>query len=182
MTNATVQPILVVDDDAPIRELIVQALTEEGYAVHAAPDGKDALAHLSTGAVSPRMILLDWRMPTPGGVFAREYRALPSPHAPILVLTGDGDAVDAMQTIGARGFLCKPFDLYELLDFVRRIAGPPGTLGPTLGPAIGLAQARESEEERDADGPGPAPGNAAPHGRSRAAASRRARPRAHRRA
>ena len=116
------RPILVVDDDAPLRRLLFWALTDEGYAVVEAPDGAVALARAQEAP--PGLILLDMRMPVlDGWAFARRYRARPGPHAPIICVTAAADAaaVAARGTqIGAVASLGKPFDLDELLALVRR--------------------------------------------------------------
>jgi CheY-like chemotaxis protein len=120
------RPILVVDDDAAVRQLLIGLLTEEGYRVLDAPDGAAALARVQVTA--PSLILLDMRMPVlDGWEFARRYRAGPGPHAPIICVTAavDAGAVAARGAqIGAVASLSKPFDLDELLAVVRRHVAP----------------------------------------------------------
>ena len=119
------RPILVVDDEEPVRRLIFWLLTEEGYAVLEAPDGAVALARV--GEAAPSLILLDMRMPVMDGwEFARRYRARPGPHAPLVCVTAAVDAAARGAQIGAVATLSKPFDLDELLAVVRRYAPPPG--------------------------------------------------------
>ena len=80
------RPVLVVDDDAAIRRVIAAAVAEEGYAVAEAADGAAALALVR--AAPPCLILLDLRMPGMNGwEFARRYRALPGPRAPLVCVT-----------------------------------------------------------------------------------------------
>jgi CheY-like chemotaxis protein len=121
---AGAHPILVVDDDAPLRGLVVRLLTEEGYAVTEASDGGAALARVREAA--PGLILLDMRMPgMDGWEFARRYRTRPGPHAPLVCVTAavDAAAVAARGAqVGAVASLGKPFDLEELLALVRRYA------------------------------------------------------------
>lgn len=113
--------ILVVDDDASIRELIRMALVDEGYEVQVATHGAAALEVI--GRARPRVILLDMRMPVMDGwEFARAYREAPGPHAPIIVLTAARDAAQRATEINAEGFLGKPFDLNELLVLVAKHA------------------------------------------------------------
>ena len=119
------RPVLVVDDEEPVRRLLVWLLTEEGYAVLEAPDGAVALAWVD--AAAPSLILLDMRMPViDGWEFARRYRARPGPHAPLVCVTAAVDAAARGAQIGAVATLSKPFDLDELLAVVRRYAPPPG--------------------------------------------------------
>jgi DNA-binding response OmpR family regulator len=121
------RPILVVDDDESLRRLLFWALADEGYSVMEAPDGAVALARVREAA--PGLILLDMRMPVlDGWEFARRYRALPGPHAPIICVTAAVDAAEVAARgaqIGAVASLSKPFDLNELLALVGRHVRPP---------------------------------------------------------
>jgi CheY-like chemotaxis protein len=119
--------ILVVDDDEALRRLLFGALADEGYAVMEASDGAVALARVHEAA--PGLILLDMRMPVMDGwEFARRYRALPGPHAPIVCVTAaaNGAAVEVRGAqIGAVASLSKPFDLDDLLTLVGRYVPLP---------------------------------------------------------
>ena len=111
--------VLVVDDDAGIRDLLDLALTNAGYAVALAEDGAAALAMVE--AVAPDVILLDMRMPVlDGWAFAEAYRRRPGRRAPIVVMTAARDAPGSAAEIAATGYLAKPFDLAELLACVAR--------------------------------------------------------------
>ena len=111
--------VLVVDDDAMIRNYIDMALQEEGHEVLAAEHGAAALLVLD--AQTPDMILLDMRMPTMDGwEFARRYQARPGPKVPIVVMTAAQDASQRAAQIGADYFLAKPFDLDALYGCVAR--------------------------------------------------------------
>jgi len=109
----------VVDDDRDIGELVRMALVDEGYDVVLASNGAAAL---DASQVQPfDIILLDMRMPVMDGwTFARTYRALPGPHAPVIVVTAARDASERAAEINADGFLAKPFSLDELFDTVSR--------------------------------------------------------------
>jgi len=109
--------ILVVDDDATIRELIELALTDEGYEIIAARNGAEALAVV--GAAPVDLILLDIRMPIMDGwTFARTYRDLPGPHAPIIVLTASRGTGEGAADVAVAAFLAKPFEIAPLLAAV----------------------------------------------------------------
>ena len=115
MTQAT--RILVVEDDDGIRDLVDLVLSSAGYEVLTAPNGAAALQVV--GQTRPDLVLLDMRMPVMDGwEFARQYRARPEPHAPILVLTAARDAAVRAAEIHANGYLGKPFDMQELLTLV----------------------------------------------------------------
>lgn len=118
-------PILIVDDDAAIRETISEALDLEGFAVRTARDGLEALRLIER--LTPRLVLLDMRMPQlDGWGFARELRER-GQELPIVVMTAARDARRWAEEIGARGYLAKPFELAELIETVQRFApGSPG--------------------------------------------------------
>ena len=118
--------VLVVDDDPLIREVVTATLRDEGYDVAGAPDGQTALA--SAAASPPGLILLDMAMPgLDGRGFAAAYRALPGPHAPLVVFTAGATVAGPQFTdagllaeLGAAGALPKPFDLDDLVALVTR--------------------------------------------------------------
>lgn len=111
--------VLVVDDDANIREAVELALSDEGYEVVGAPDGAAALDLASQSP--PALILLDLRMPVmDGSAFVRAYRQRPGPHALIVVLTAAYNAAVGAAELQADGYLEKPFGLDELLETVGR--------------------------------------------------------------
>src|SRR4051812_2995689 len=85
--------ILIVDDDADIRQMLSQVLELEGYSVSEACDGRQALEQLRN-KVTPNVILLDLRMP---GMDGFQFRAaqLKDPalaHIPVFVITADRTA------------------------------------------------------------------------------------------
>jgi CheY-like chemotaxis protein len=87
--------ILIVEDDADVREALAEALSEDGTEVVVAVDGIDALARLHEG-LRPSVILLDLRLPRLGGEgFLRELRADPLfEHVPVITMTGGCGAGD----------------------------------------------------------------------------------------
>jgi CheY-like chemotaxis protein len=111
--------VLVVDDDRVIRECIAETLKEEGFRTATAVNGADALALIERGS-APDLIVLDMRMPVlDGWGFAREYRARPGPHAPIVVITAAHDSLERLTELEAEDVLPKPFDLDHLVRAVR---------------------------------------------------------------
>jgi CheY-like chemotaxis protein len=110
--------ILVVDDDDSIRQIVRFCLSDEGYRVSEAANGEAALEALD--AVNPELILLDLRMPVMDGwEFARRYRLLPGPHAPIVAFVAALNATEECAELETAAILSKPFDLDELLAAVR---------------------------------------------------------------
>lgn len=115
------RPILVVEDDEAILLSIEQILTDEGYVVAAAANGKEALEVVDQA--TPRLILLDMKMPVMDGwAFTATYRERRGPHAPIIVLTAARDSRARAAEIAAVGYIAKPFDLDKLIALVRRHA------------------------------------------------------------
>jgi CheY-like chemotaxis protein len=115
--------ILVVEDDDGIRNLVDLVLSSAGYEVLTAADGAAALQVI--GTVHPDLVLLDMRMPVMDGwELARRYRAMPGPHAPIVVVTAARDAAQRAAEIDANGYLGKPFDMAELLAMVSHHTRP----------------------------------------------------------
>lgn len=112
-------PVLVVDDDDSIREFVSVALSEEGYRVATAEDGREALA--KARAERPALILLDLWMPgLDGRGFLNEYRQDPAPRAPIIIFAASGDADALNDDPELAAFLWKPVDLGDLLAQVAR--------------------------------------------------------------
>jgi len=121
--------ILVVDDDADIREVMALALESYGYRVFGASDGEQALRVMRNHpAVS--LVLLDLMMPIMDGPgLMKSIKADPTlPRVSVVVLSGDSAARQTAAAIGADACLLKPVDLTCLLDtvqcFVRRLSTP----------------------------------------------------------
>ena len=114
------RPILVVDDDATIREALATLLTMEGYRVEMAANGAEALEVV--GQELPALVILDMHMPTVDGwAFAKAARARGF-DPPILVVTATATSAErAAQEIAAAGFMAKPFNISELLEAVERL-------------------------------------------------------------
>ena len=112
-------PILVVEDDPRIREIIRWALEDEGYAVTTAADGRQALERAA--AAPPALVVLDMMLPIlDGPAVAAGLRAAPRPMPPIVLVTADGRAAEKAARVGAFAYLHKPFDLDDLIAVVRR--------------------------------------------------------------
>jgi CheY-like chemotaxis protein len=111
-------PVLVVDDDAAIRDAVRDLLEEEGIPVTTAVDGADALDKVLD--TLPRLVLLDMRMPgMDGWGFASALRERGiSP--PVVVMTAAADARRWAAEIGAIGVVPKPFGMVELIRAVER--------------------------------------------------------------
>ena len=113
--------LLVVDDDAVVREALVEALVEAGYDVRAADDGVRAVALLAERA--PDIVLSDVRMPGMDGLALLALLRERAPDIPVLLMTAFDDmpTVVAAMREGATDFLVKPLDLHELRARVARV-------------------------------------------------------------
>jgi two-component system NtrC family response regulator len=119
--------ILIVDDDAALREGIAETLADAGHVAEHAPDGTAALARLASGGIEA--VLLDLRMPGLDGMeVLRRIRAGRNP-PPVAVLTAvptAGNTIEAMR-LGAVDHLAKPVGRTELLDLLGRLLPASGT-------------------------------------------------------
>ena len=115
--------VLVLDDDADLRETVSDMLAEDGYRVCTARDAASALAQL--GSLPVGLVVMDYAIPVPaeGEAFLRAKAADPRiAKVPVILMSGyelDGGMP------GTAALLPKPFDAETLLATVRRLLGPP---------------------------------------------------------
>ena len=113
--------ILVVDDEASIRELLTFNLKKNGYEVTAAADGREALAK----AAGMDLVLLDIMLPEVDGLeVCRRLKADPQTSGiPIIMLTAKAEEIDRVLglELGADDYVVKPFSMRELLARVRAV-------------------------------------------------------------
>jgi len=112
--------VLVIDDDAAVREAVAEDLKREGYQLHFANNGREGLERVQE--VSPTVIILDLRMPVMDGhEFLSHLDLKPSDPYSVVVLTayGDADSVKSAYDAGVSTFLKKPFNLFEVRGVVR---------------------------------------------------------------
>jgi CheY-like chemotaxis protein len=111
-------PVLIVEDDADLREMMAQLLTLEGFRTETAANGRDALDYLKRGD-QPDLILLDLMMPVMDGwEFRRRQTQDPElARVPVVVLSALAQSRAA--DIGGAAFLKKPLDFDRLLSLVR---------------------------------------------------------------
>lgn len=120
--------VLIVEDDADVRETMAGVLETEGFDVHAAREGREALALLRAG-VRPDVILLDLMMPGMNGwqLRAEIDRERELAAIPIIVVSAMDPGPDRDRALRAAGYLKKPFNLSALLEAVDAARpGPPG--------------------------------------------------------
>ena len=115
--------ILIVEDEAPIREMVVMALSAAGYEVHEAESGEEGFALLNEQV--PDLILLDWMLPGMSGIdFSRRIKKDPlCSEIPIIMLTARGEEEDKVRGLesGADDFVTKPFSPRELTARIKAV-------------------------------------------------------------
>lgn len=108
--------ILVVEDEAPVRELVARHLEGKGYEVAQASDAEQVLLRMSRDREPFDLVLTDIHLPGLSGVELLRLLLTHSPLRPVIMITGDSDEKLARRALsyGAAGYLLKPFQLFEL--------------------------------------------------------------------
>lgn len=121
--NSNAKKILIVDDDTSIQELLRIILTKNGYNVHQATNGEEAI-HMYMD-VQPDLVISDISMPKGDGfnvaIIIRSKERGDVPRVPILLISAfydDHANVENAERCGADGFLSKPFTQKQLMDAV----------------------------------------------------------------
>ncbi len=111
--------ILVAEDDAMVREVIVKFLTEEKYPVVVANDGIEAIKQLRLEDV--KLVLTDLRMPGADGMEVLRAAVSSDPNIAVVLLTAYGTLDTALEAMreGAYDYIVKPFVMQQLLLVVR---------------------------------------------------------------
>lgn len=115
--------ILIVEDEAAIREMLSYTLMKNGYVFEEASDAEQAENFVSQE--KPDLILLDWMLPGISGVdYARRLRNNPETKSiPVIMLTARGEEADKIRALdmGADDYITKPFSTKELLARIRAV-------------------------------------------------------------
>ena len=119
--------ILVIDDDALMRDLIVDWLEAAGYRVHKATDCNSACSALQR---APALVVSDMWMPGPCGPAAIAFLKQSSPATKLIAISGhfgsgQGTSAEDAVRAGAARALAKPVKRAELLGAVAELIGPP---------------------------------------------------------
>ena len=152
----TASRILVVDDEADIRGLLKEILSEEGYEVDVAADATQARSSRATQI--PDLVLLDiWMPDTDGITLLREWSVTDGYDCPVVMMSGHGTVETAVEAtrLGAYDFVEKPLSLTKLLRTVERAldAGrrkrlSARTHGPMLAVPIGKSKVTQALREQ----------------------------------
>lgn len=114
------QPVLVVDDEAPIRDVVSRWLRSRGYRVSTAATAEEALARMADEPAA--VALCDIRMPGQGGLWLLERLRQEFPDTAVVMATGLNEVGPAVQSLrsGVVDYLTKPYSPEQLGDAVRR--------------------------------------------------------------
>jgi DNA-binding response OmpR family regulator len=118
------KPILIVEDEAIMRESLQDWLTESGYQVETAEEGEEALKTIAEQDFG--IVILDLRLPGKDGIEVLKKAKAQKPELNGIIITAYPSiesAVEAMKT-GAVDYLPKPFDLNDLEKLIRETLGP----------------------------------------------------------
>jgi two-component system phosphate regulon response regulator PhoB len=115
--------ILIVEDEAPLVELLRYNLERTGYRVSTAGDGEAAMRSIDEDR--PDLVLLDWMLPLMSGIeVCRQLRRAPgTANIPIILLTARGEEHDRVRGLdaGADDYVSKPFSPAELIARIRAV-------------------------------------------------------------
>ena len=122
----TKKKILLVDDDAAIRQILVRLLQEEGYFVLTGANGVEALA--LADATKFDLVMLDLNMPVKDGWSTFEQLTAKNPTLPIILITARPNQLFPALASGVGALLEKPLDFVKLFDTVRSLLEEPEDL------------------------------------------------------
>jgi DNA-binding response OmpR family regulator len=119
--NEKMKKVLVVDDEESIRELYRADLTDEGYEVELAADGRKAL--LGLDSFRPDLVTLDIKLPDIDGIEVLRRIREKNATVPVVLLTAFGEFRQDFNTWASDAYIVKSHDTTELKETVRRLLG-----------------------------------------------------------
>jgi len=125
MTNP--QRILIIDDDARLRELLLRYLGEQGFTVKAVPDGSAMDKALTLNRY--HLLVLDLMLPDEDGLAILRRLRGAGENVPVILLTAKGDEIDRIVGLemGADDYLSKPFNPRELVARINAVLRRKGS-------------------------------------------------------
>ena len=118
--------LLIVEDDADIRDSLGELLSAEGFEVATADNGKAALDHLAACQLLPQVILLDLMMPVMNGEQFRTAQLADDRYAgiPVVIMSAARDVTQTGERMKAAAILKKPLGIDPLVESLRKAALP----------------------------------------------------------
>jgi len=114
--------LLIVDDNASVRRLLFEIISDEGYKVETAGSGTETIQMVNSSM--PSLILLDVKMPGMSGLETLEKLRVHAPGVPVIMMTAyrEMDACQEAKNLGlVREYLKKPFEIDELRFLIKNI-------------------------------------------------------------
>ena len=115
--------VLIVDDDAPIRQALRKVLHGEDYEVISAANGQEAIEKLRSEKVD--LMLLDLGLPVKDGWGTVIWLAQVNPRLPVIIITGRWNQRELAKKMGADALMDKPLDVPRLLQTIRELMNEP---------------------------------------------------------
>jgi DNA-binding response OmpR family regulator len=115
--------VLIVDDDAAIRESLRKLLQAEGYEVRLAANGQEGLDQFDPARVD--LVLLDLNLPAKSGWDCFERFSFINPFLPIIIITGRDDQYSLAAAAGVGALMEKPLDVPLLLQTITALFTEP---------------------------------------------------------
>jgi CheY-like chemotaxis protein len=114
-------PVLLIEDDVDVREIVGEAILEAGYPAVGLGSGQTAVEYLRSNP-PPRLILLDWHLPALGGAeVMQEVMKRPEfADIPVVLMSGDARAGKEDPEMSFAGRLAKPFTWEALIRVLKR--------------------------------------------------------------
>ena len=134
------QHIIIVDDEAPAREMVGDYLKMHGFAVTLCDGGKSLRGAIETGV--PDLVVLDLNMPEEDGLsIIRDLKS--RINVPVIMLTATASPIDRVVglELGADDYIAKPCELRELMARIRSVLRRSAPARPAAAPEAAAAQA-----------------------------------------
>src|SRR5688572_4735930 len=125
MMKNSAPAVLVVDDEALIRWSLAEMLSERGYKVTEAPDGRSALAAIANAPRPFDIVLLDYRLPDSADLRLLERIRAATPESPVIMITAHNspELSKGASALGAYMVISKPFEVGSLAELVDEARG-----------------------------------------------------------
>ena len=128
-TSSVKGKILIIDDEAEVREVLRLHLESANYNVIEALDGEEAVNMMKSGSnlLQVGLIICDIRMPKVNGIEAIDYLKQNAPSIPVIVVTGypDSDLAVSLLKKGVKDYMVKPIEKVKLLAKVEETLAAP---------------------------------------------------------